>query len=234
MSSGVLSGLPFRQHPNGRNDTLRDLVEHVGQTRYWVAAIVEDRVADPSRLPTTSVPLPDAPDAWPSWLADGASRLAAAAVDAGPDVPVWNPSGGSRSGTQFRIRRIVAEAVIHRADAAATSAVFYDLAAEITDHLAMITSPGWTAQVPASAAAMRGTGQTMCPDADDAGQWIVSRNPDGATWQHGRGPADVTVSGPAPALLLARTRRSPGDDLQFSGDHDLFTHWVDNTARRAG
>ncbi|MGH3503089.1 MAG: maleylpyruvate isomerase N-terminal domain-containing protein, partial [Nocardioidaceae bacterium] len=32
--------------------TLSQLVEHVGQTQYWVASIVEDRVADPSQLPT--------------------------------------------------------------------------------------------------------------------------------------------------------------------------------------
>ena len=58
--------------------TLSQLVEHVGQTQQWVASIVEQRVSDPSQLPTSFAALPADQDAWASWLAEGASRLAAA------------------------------------------------------------------------------------------------------------------------------------------------------------
>ncbi|TQM11620.1 maleylpyruvate isomerase family mycothiol-dependent enzyme [Pseudonocardia kunmingensis] len=229
--------------------TTAQLVEHVGQTQQWVAAIVEERVADPSRLPTSVPELPSDPEAWASWLAEGASRLVAACADAGADAPVWNPAGDGRSGTRFWLRRTLCETIIHRADAAATAGVAYQLDAElaadaITDHLAMMTSPGWAAQRPDSAEALRGSGQTLHLHADDepglgeAGEWFVERGAEGATWQHRHGTADVTVHGSATALLLMLTRRRPisaglEDGLRVSGDPDLLTHWVANTAHQA-
>ena len=230
--------------------TLSQLVEHVGQTQHWAASLVETRVSDPSQLPTSVAALPADQDAWASWLTEGASRLAAACVDAGEDAPVWNPAGDGRSGTWFWLRRILAETIIHRADAAATAGVDYQLDGElaadaITDHLAMMTSPGWAAQRPDSAEALRGSGQTLRlhasdePSLGEAGESFIERGPDGATWQHGHGDADVTVSGPAASLLLVLTRRrsiSDGldDSVQASGDLDLLTEWVENTAHQAG
>ena len=77
----------------------------------------------------------------------------------------------------------------------------------------MLTSPTWEMQRPESAHAIRGTGQTLqwlaTDTADDAGAWFVERRPDGATWQPGTQPADVTVTGPAGSLLLILTRRLP-------------------------
>jgi uncharacterized protein (TIGR03083 family) len=230
--------------------TSSQLVEHVGQTQYWVASIVENRVSDPSQLPTSSPPLPAEPDAWASWLAEGASRLATACLDAGVDAPVWNPAGDGRSGTRFWLRRTLCETIIHRADAAATAGVAYHLDAElaadaITDHLAMMTSQGWAAQRPDSAEALRGSGQTLYLHAGDepslgtAGEWFIERRAEGATWQHRSAAADVTVRGPATSLLLVLTRRrsiSAGldDGLDVSGDLDLLTHWVEHTAHQAG
>lgn len=229
--------------------TLSELVEHVGQTQHWVASLVEDRVSDPSQLPTSTSALPADRDAWKPWLAGGAARLAAACAGADSDAPVWNPSGDARSGTDFWLRRVLAETIIHRADAAAAAGVAYELDPElaadvITDHLAMMTSPGWAAQVPESAEALRGNGQTLHlhagdePSLSDAGERFVERGPDGATWRHGHGEADVTVRGPATSLLLVLTRRRPvsaalRDGLQASGDLDLFTHWIDHTAHQA-
>jgi uncharacterized protein (TIGR03083 family) len=230
---------------------LSQLVEHVGQTQRWVAAIVEQRVTDPSQLPTSVAELPADRDAWSSWLAESAALLAAACADAGPDAPVWNPAGDDRSGTRFWLRRTLCETIIHRADAAATADVAYRLDAElaadaITDHLAMMTSPGWAAQRPDSAEALRGSGQTLHLHADDepglgeAGEWFVERRPDGATWQHGHGDghADVTVHGSATSLLLVLTRRRSipvglDEGLRVSGDLDLLTHWVEHTAHQA-
>jgi hypothetical protein len=211
---------------------------------------VEKRVSDPSQLPTSFAALPADQDAWAPWLAEGASRLVAAGVDAGADAPVWNPAGDGRSGTGFWLPRVLAETIIHRADAAATAGVAYRLdaglaAGAITDHLAMMTSPGWAAQRPDSAEALRGSGQTLCLHASDepklgeAGEWFIERGAEGATWQQRSATADVTVRGPATSLLLVLTRRrsiSAGldDSLQASGDLDLLTHWVDHTAHQAG
>ena len=230
--------------------TVGQLVEHLGQTQYWVASIVEKRVSDPAQLPVSSAALPADQDAWASWLAEAASLLAAACLDAGADAPVWNPAGDGRSGTRFWLRRILCETIIHRADAASAAGVAYQLDAElaadaITDHLAMMTSPAWAAQRPDSAGALRGSGQTLHlhagdePGLGEAGEWFVERGAEGATWQHGHGDADVTVRGPATTLLLVLTRRrsipsARDDGLQTSGDLDLLTHWVDHTAHQAG
>jgi hypothetical protein len=74
---------------------------------------------------------------------------------------------GSTTATKVRTRRpcelrhdVEYSTIIHRADAAATAGVAYQLDAElaaeaITDHLAMMTSPGWAAQRPDSAEALR-------------------------------------------------------------------------------
>ncbi|WP_433781437.1 maleylpyruvate isomerase family mycothiol-dependent enzyme [Actinomycetospora sp. CA-101289] len=230
--------------------SLRELVEHLGQTQYWVGSIVEDRVSDPSQLPSSVAELPADQDAWASWLAEAASRLATAGIDADPDAPVWNPAGDDRSGIQFWLRRVLCETIIHRADAAAAAGVTYRLDAElaaeaITDHLAMMTSPGWAAQRPDSAEALRGSGQTLHlhagdePSLGEAGEWLVERSAEGATWQHRHADADVTVRGPATSLLLVLTRRrsisaATDDGVQVSGDLDLLTHWIDHTAHQAG
>lgn len=243
--AGVAADAPVPTCPEW---TLAELVDHIGQTQHWVASIVADRVPDPSKLPTDVPPLPDDRDAWDAWLADGASRVAAACSDEAFDEPVWNPAGDASSGTRFWLRRVLAETVIHRADAAAAAGVPYELDAAlaadvITDHLAMITSPGWTAMVPESAEAMRGDGQTLhlhATDVPGSGDWIIERGPDAATWRHGTLPdATITVTGPATLLLLVLTRRRPVDaalteGLHLTGDLDQLTHWVDNTAHNAG
>src|SRR5437588_112199 len=83
-------------------------------------------------------------------------------------------------------------------------------AAQISNHLTMLTSPTWEMQRSESARAIRGTGQALLwvatDTADDAGTWFVERRPDGATWQPSAQQADVTVTGPARSLLLILTR----------------------------
>ncbi len=103
----------------------------------------------------------------------------------------------------------------------------------------MLTSPTWEMQRPASAHAIRGTGQTLqwlaTDTAGDAGAWFVVRRPDGATWERGTHPADVTITGPAGSLLLTMTRRLPLTDrdatgISIDGDTALAQHWLDSTA----
>lgn len=75
---------------------------------------------------------------------------------------------------------------------------------------------------------------------DGTGAWFVERTPDGARWQPGSRQADVTMTGPAEALLLTLTRRLPltdrgdaGNRVSVDGDADLFRHWLANTAHIA-
>lgn len=229
--------------------TVTNLVEHVGQTHHWVSEIVERRITDPSELPTEMAVLPADSQAWSAWLSEAATRAAAACSDAALDAPVFNPAGDDRTGTRFWLRSLLNEAVVHGADAAAAADHHYDLDADIaaelvTNHLAMLTSPGWAAQRPQSAAAMRGAGETLHwhatdePSLGEAGEWFVERHPEGASWQHRHGTADVTVHGPARSLLLVLTRRlpltdGPANDVGTDGDIDLARHWLQHTAHVA-
>jgi uncharacterized protein (TIGR03083 family) len=226
--------------------TVASLVEHVGRTQRWVSEIIERRITDPAELPTELAKLPAEPEDWPAWLSDAAARAAAACSDEALQAPVFNAAGDDRTGAQFWLHSLLNEAVIHGFDAAAAAVEDYDLDADvaaglITNHLTMLTSPTWAAQRSDSAAALRGTGQTLHwhatdePSLGDRGEWLIERHPDGARWRPGHGSADVTVHGPAASLLLILTRRLPlTGDVTIDGDAELVRHWLRSTAHVAG
>ena len=228
--------------------TTAHLVEHVGQSQHWVAEIIEQRITDPTQLPTEMAVLPTDPCEWQEWLSESAQRVASACSDDALDAPVFNPARDERTGTRFWMSSALNEAVVHGFDAANAAGRPADIdadiaAALISNHLAMLTSPTWEMQRSESAHAIRGTGQTLqflaTDTADDAGAWFVERRPDGATWQPGIQEADVTVTGPARSLLLTLTRRLPLTDrevtnISVDGDTDLAQHWLDNTAHVSG
>ncbi|MFB8005668.1 maleylpyruvate isomerase family mycothiol-dependent enzyme [Nocardia sp. NPDC056000] len=231
--------------PTAPQWTVSDLVEHVGQTQHWVSEIIERRITDPMQLPREMAVLPTNPQEWSAWLSESARRVANACSDDALDAPVFNPAGDERSGTRFWLASLLNEAVVHGADAAGAAKRTVDIdadiaAALITNHFAMLTSPNWEMQRSESAHAIRGTGQRLqwaATDLDgDAGAWFVERRPDGANWQPGSHPADVTISGPARSLLLTLTRRLPLTDsgITVDGDTTLAQHWLDNTAHVAG
>jgi len=224
--------------------TVTDLVEHVGQTQHWVAEIIEQRITDPTQLPTEMAVLPTDPREWQAWLSESGQRVASACSDDALGAPVFNAAGDERPGTRFWMSSVLNEAVLHGFDAASAADRPADIdadiaAALISNHFAMLTSPAWELQRPESAHAIRGTGQTLqwlaTDTADDAGAWYVERRPDGATWQPRTQQADVTVTGPARSLLLILTRRLPLTDreatsISVDGDTDLARHWLGNTA----
>ena len=228
--------------------TITDLVAHVGQTQHWVAEIIARRITDPTQLPTEMAVLPIDPREWRAWLSESAQRVASACSDDALDAPVFNAAGDDRSGARFWMSSVLNEAVVHGFDAANAAGRPADIdadiaAALISNHLTMLTSPTWELQRPESAHALRGAGQTLqwlaADIADDAGAWFVERRPDGATWQPGTQPADVTVTGPARSLLLTLTRRLPLTDreatnISVDGDTVLALHWLDNTAHVSG
>lgn len=244
--SAVAAG-PATGVPTAPAWTIADLVAHVGQTQHWVAEIIERRITEPTLLPAEFAELPTDSDDWQAWLSASARRIVSACPDDALDAAVFNPAADDRSGTRFWLSTILNEAVIHGFDAANTAGRPVDIDADIaatlvSNHLAMLTSPTWELQRPESALALRGTGQTLqlaaTDIADDSGAWFIERQPDGATWQHRRQRADVTVSGPARSLLLALTRRLPLADraahISVEGDSGLAQHWLDNTAHVSG
>jgi uncharacterized protein (TIGR03083 family) len=226
--------------------TVTDLVEHVGQTQSWIADIIERRVADPSELSMEMAVLPADPREWPAWLSESSQRVASACSDDALEAQVWNAAGDERTGGEFWMSSALNEAVVHGFDAAIAAGqpieVDADVAAALVrNHFRMLTSPTWAMQRPESAEALRGTGQTLqwlaTDTADGAGAWFVERRPDGARWEPGTRPADVTVTGPAGSLLVVLTRRVPladREDVSVDGDTDLVHHWIDSSAHVAG
>lgn len=245
LAESATAAGPEAAVPTAPKWTITDLVEHVGQTQNWVAEIIERRISDPTQLPMQMAALPADPGEWQAWLSESAQRVADACSDDALDAPVFNPAADGRSGTRFWLSSMLNEAVVHGFDAAdaahRTSDIAADIAAAlISNHFAMLTAPTWAMQRSESANAIRGTGQTLqwrATDlADGTGAWLIERQPSGATWQLASQPADVTVSGPARALLLTLTRRLPltGRDISVDGDTDLAQHWLDNTAHVSG
>jgi uncharacterized protein (TIGR03083 family) len=246
LAESAAAAGPDAAVPTAPGWTVAGLVEHVGQTQHWIAEIIERPVTDPTQLPTEMAVLPTDPAEWPAWLSESAQRVARACSDDAFDAPVWNASGDERTGTEFWMTSVLNESVVHGADAAIAAGRSPDVepgiaAVLITNHFKMLTSPTWEMQRPESAHAIRGTGQTLqwvaSDTAGDAGAWFVERRTDGATWQPGTRPADVTVTGPGRSLLLVLTRRLPlreVTDITVDGDRDLVDHWIDNTAHAAG
>src|SRR5690349_16809104 len=78
--SAAASG-PDAAVPTTPGWTVADLVEHVGQTQHWVAQIIEQRITDPTRLPTQMAVPPTDPGQWQAWLSASAHRVANACSD---------------------------------------------------------------------------------------------------------------------------------------------------------
>ncbi|MEU0093118.1 maleylpyruvate isomerase family mycothiol-dependent enzyme [Kribbella sp. NPDC006257] len=112
------------------------------------------------------------------WLSSMLNEAVVHGFDAANAAGTANATGSaneagtaSGTGTAYGTGRVAAAEV--DADIAA---------ALISNHLSMLTSPTWEMQRPASAHALRGTGQTLqwlATDADgDAGAWFVVRRPE--------------------------------------------------------
>jgi len=216
--------------------TLTDLVDHVGATQRMVAMLVGERMTEPSGAFARYVPGPRDSAQWHAWLTDGAAQAKQAFESAADDTPVWDPSGAA-AGVPFWSRRLLGEACVHRADAAATLGMPYELAptpavAAVEDWLDVLTSRGYWENRPAFADAMRGDGQTLHFHATDApGEWVARREPDMVVLERTHTKADVALRGPAADLLLVISRRRRLDaaqSLELHGDRALLDHWLEH------
>lgn len=231
--SGQDGGLPVPTCPEW---TLADLVQHVGATQRMVTMLVAERMTEPSHAFAREVSAPTDPSEWGPWLTRTATEAQEAFGSVTDDTPVWDPSGDS-AGVPFWSRRLFGEISVHRADAAATLDLPYELAPEaavaaLEDWLDTLTSRGhWHNRV-GFAEAMRGAGQTLHFHATDApGEWLARREPDRVALERTHSLADVTLSGPADQLLLVISRRLPleaASTLAVAGDRQLLTHFIDH------
>jgi uncharacterized protein (TIGR03083 family) len=216
--------------------TLADLVDHVGATQRMVALLVGQRMTEPSKAFAGYVPAPTDSAEWRDWLTGTAAEARQAFDSVADDTPVWDPSG-AEAGVRFWSRRLLGEACVHRADAAAALGTPYELAPEpavaaIEDWLDTMTSRGYWENRPDFADAMRGSGQTLHFHATDApGEWVARRESDQVVLERTHTKADVAVRGPATDLLLVLSRRRPLDAasaLEVYGDRALLDLWIEH------
>lgn len=223
-----------------------ELAQHVGQTQLFYANMINDQASSPAEFRWPEEPIPADPSAWTDWLASTSGRLLEAVRSAGPDGPVWNPTGESTGGVAFWLRREFGELAAHGFDASAAAGRPYELepplaADALSEFLEMVTSSTWAMNMPESAAGMRGSGQTMWWSATDVepgtiaqpADWLITRTPEGPVLERRRpehGSCDVAVVGPAAAILPLAIRRTSidqalADGVRIDGDRTLLTHW---------
>src|SRR5262245_31691286 len=99
LAEAAAAAGPDAPVPTAPEWTIAQLVEHLGQTQHWVAEIIEQRITDPTKLPTEMAVLPADPAEWPAWLAASAQRVADACSDeALESAPVFNAAADGRTG----------------------------------------------------------------------------------------------------------------------------------------
>ncbi|MFD3523027.1 maleylpyruvate isomerase N-terminal domain-containing protein [Streptomyces sp. NPDC058653] len=221
--------------------TLGQLLRHVGGTHHWAETVVRTRATGP--VPEDLVDdvsgyaAPD-PDAMDAWVAEGAAGLADALRAAGPGERVWTPGPGGT--TAFWARRMLFEAVVHRADATwAVGAEF-----EVDDDLAVDGIDEWMGfgTVPEvvephpGVPPLLGPGRTLHFGGPGAAPgWLVDLTGEAVVCRRADGPAPETtttaVRGPLSDLLLLLYGRRPPKPapVEITGDAGLLALWVERS-----
>lgn len=234
--AGALAAMVGGADPAGRVPTcpewtIKDLVEHVGRAFEWSAELVETRAASPESLAPPAVEVD--PADWAAWLKGAAERVAAA-CEREAATTMWTFLG-PRPGA-FWLRRMLHDLIIHNADAALALGLPYevapDLAADtISEGLELLSGPDAAARRP-DLAELHGNGERLLLRPSEGDGWLITRTPEGVTWERGTGEAGVVLEGPVTELLLVFSRRRPieGSGARVRGERALLDHWLAHTA----
>ncbi|MGV0714120.1 maleylpyruvate isomerase family mycothiol-dependent enzyme [Mycolicibacterium sp. XJ662] len=230
----IRSADPSTPVPTCPEWTFKQLFRHVGRGTRWAAQIIgERRLTSVDPRDVRDGKPPDDPDAAIAWL-NGGPRAVLAAVDRVGSERVWTATGPRPAG--WWIRRLLHEAVVHRADAALAVGADYNLPVD----LAADGISEWI-ELMSVAASHRGEppldrGRTLHLHATDdglgpTGEWTVVNAEDGVTWTHDHGKGDVALRGPAKDLLLALARRRSVADagIEVFGDEAVWADWLQRT-----
>jgi uncharacterized protein (TIGR03083 family) len=223
--------------------SLEQLVRHTGGALRWAELLVRTR--SPEEIPEERVPSGAGPQAWgdagalDAWLAETGELVGATLREAGPDAQVWGWAGIPTAG--FWARRMTHEITVHRADAALTAGLPYQVAPEVAadaidEWLQIVEFVQRT--VPHDAAAeLRGAGRSIHLHATDAppelnAEWIVELTDGVLVQRRGHEQATVALRGPLTAVLLAFYRRLPLDSpgLEVLGERGLLEFWLERAS----
>lgn len=216
--------------------TLGHLARHVGGAHRRVETIV--RTKSSQDVPEDLVPGHTGPgDAEPAaldaWLEEGAQKTADTLRAAGPDTAVW--SWGADHRAAFWARRMTHETVIHRADAALTARIAFEVdpevAADTLDEWLELVAWSQSTGADEQANELRGAGRSLHLHATDApgAEWLIEFGEDGFTWRRAHEKATVALRGPLTDVLQVFYRRLPADSdrVEVLGDAALLDFWLE-------
>lgn len=210
-----------------------DLVRHHGVTHRWIEHIVRHRVEQRVSARELDLAVPGDPADYPAWLAEGTQTLLTTLHATDPDTPLWTWAADRRA--RFWARRVLHEAVVHRADAELAVGRVPWIEPEtavdgIDEFLTILPHVSWVAE---RLRELDGAGQTLHLHATDhEGEWMITLGGEGFTWARAHGRATVAVRAAAgDLLLLVYGRLGPPDDrLTVFGDQSLLERWLEHTA----
>ncbi|MFF8194591.1 maleylpyruvate isomerase family mycothiol-dependent enzyme [Streptomyces bobili] len=226
--------------------SLEQLVRHTGGALRWVELLVRTRARENVRdeqVPSHGGPESQGdPAALDAWLAETGEAVVAALREAGPDAKVWGWAGDGDA--RFWARRMTHEVTVHRADAARTAGLPYEVAPEVAadaldERLYLVQ---WVQQHLSHRAydelrAEEHRGRSIHLHATDApagldAEWLVELTGRGIAWSRGHERATVALRGPLTSVMLAFYRRLPLDspELEVIGERKLLEFWLERTS----
>jgi len=221
MSAAARVGELDARVPGCPDWSVYDLVAHTSGVHRWAAEMVRTRAS----RPVSRREMPAAPNgaAVIDWFDQGASELAAALEEAGPDVDVWNWSSSTKS--LFWFRRQAQETAVHRWDTESASGqprpIPSALAIDGIEELLSLWLPGLAAGQDGA-----GLGGSFHLHAtDDNGEWTIQSRGGAVVIESGHGKADAAVRAPASDLLLFLWGRPVEAAVELFGDEAIPTRW---------
>ncbi|MFG2221942.1 maleylpyruvate isomerase family mycothiol-dependent enzyme [Streptomyces sp. NPDC048644] len=220
--------------------SLADLALHVGGAHRWAGALVAARATeniDPAGIPGATGPDDVTPDTLDAWLAEGADLAVRALREAGPDTAVWTWSPVHTAG--FWARRMVHETVIHRADAALSAGVPFEVGPEVAadcveEWLQLCALPAVAERLAAKGEPPFGPGRSIHLHATGTppelnAEWFLDLSGDRLVHRRGHEKATVALRGPLTEVLRVFYRRLPADSelVDVVGDRALLDQWLE-------
>jgi uncharacterized protein (TIGR03083 family) len=201
--------------------TLRDLVQHLGQSQRRWAGIV---AAGPAGGPPAGTAPPVPPDLL-TWSAESTAQLLDALRAAGPDRGCWTWWDRSESPqtSDAVARHQVQHVAVHTYDVQITLGA----AQPLPDEVALDGVEEFLSTSCAGSYAWPHEPCTVDYQATEGRSWRLSLAADGVRLSRPESVADASLRGTASELVLALYGRIPVDSLKVDGDRRLFDRLLD-------
>jgi uncharacterized protein (TIGR03083 family) len=212
--------------------TLADLIEHHGRSERRVEYVVRNLSQEPVWSKDVPADLPDEQVAYAEWFAAGVQPLLQTLRAADHEAPMW--TRGEDKHVSYWARRILYEAVVHRADAEFALGLDPVIDARtgadgVDEFLTNLLDFPWVVDQQRE---LNSDGQTVHLHATDHdADWLITLGREGFTWRRGTGGATVSAEGAAgDLLLLVYGRLKPTDNrFRIIGDSQLLADWLEKS-----